>query len=406
MLKRIPVDQLRLGMHLHELCGAWVDHPFWRSKFVLRDSADLESIRASSIREAVIDVDLGLDVAPAAAPVAAVAVPPPAAPAAAERPRERTQARAQHLAHARKLVRQSHRQVLSMFNEVRMGRAADMDGGRRLVDEIAGSVMDSPGTLVSLVRLKSADQYTYLHSVAVCALMVSLGRQLGLAEDAVREAGLAGLMHDLGKAMMPMDVLNKPGKLTDAEFTVIKSHPKRGHELLVEGGNASAEVLDVCLHHHEKFDGSGSPERLSGDAISLVARMGAVCDVYDAVTSDRPYKAGWNPADALRQMAQWKGHFDPVVFQAFVKSIGIYPAGSLVRLASGRLAVVLEQNGGSLLAPRVKAFFSTKSNLRIVPEEIDLAAPRCSDKIVAVEPPEQWRFQDIDELWAGEAARP
>lgn len=406
MLKRIPVDQLRLGMHLHELCGAWVDHPFWRSKFVLRDPADLERVRASGIREVVIDVDLGLDVQPAAAPVAVVPVPPPAAPAVAERPRERTQARTQQLAQARKLVRQSHRQVLSMFNEARMGRAADMDGGRQLVDEIAGSVMDSPGTLVSLVRLKSADQYTYLHSVAVCALMISLGRQLGLAEDAVREAGLAGLMHDLGKAMMPMDVLNKPGKLTDAEFAVIKSHPKRGHELLVEGGNASAEVLDVCLHHHEKFDGSGYPERLSGDAISLVARMGAVCDVYDAVTSDRPYKAGWNPADALRQMAQWKGHFDPVVLQAFVKSIGIYPAGSLVRLASGRLAVVLEQSGGSLLAPRVKAFFSTKSNLRIVPEEIDLAAPRCSDKIVACESPEQWRFQDIDELWAGEAARP
>lgn len=405
MLKRIPVDQLRLGMHLHELCGAWVDHPFWRSKFVLRDPADLESVRASSIREVVIDVDLGLDVQPAAAPVAAVVVPP-VAPALVGHPRERRQDRTQQLAQARKLVRQSHRQVQSMFNEARMGRAADMDGGRQLVDEIAGSVMDSPGTLVSLVRLKSADQYTYLHSVAVCALMVALGRQLGLAEGAVREAGLAGLMHDLGKAMMPMDVLNKPGKLTDAEFAVIKSHPKRGHELLVEGGNASAEVLDVCLHHHEKFDGSGYPERLSGEAISLVARMGAVCDVYDAVTSDRPYKAGWNPADALRQMAQWKGHFDPAVFQVFVKSIGIYPAGSLVRLASGRLAVVLEQSGGSLLAPRVKAFFSTKSNLRIVPEEIDLAAPRCSDKIVACEPPEPWRFQDIDELWAGEAARP
>lgn len=404
MLKRIPTDQLRLGMHLHELCGAWIDHPFWRTKFVLDDPADIERVRGSAIREVVIDTALGLDVAPAAA--APPAAPPAAPEAAVAAAPARPVGREQQLAQARKLVQSSRRQMESLFSDARLGRALDVSAGKELVGEITGSVIESPGTLVSLVRLKSADQYTYLHSVAVCALMVSLGRQLGLDEAAVREAGLAGLMHDLGKAMMPLEVLNKPGKLTDAEFAIIKSHPRRGHDLLVEGGQASAEVLDVCLHHHEKFDGSGYPERLAGEGISLLARMGAVCDVYDAVTSDRPYKAGWNPGDALRQMAQWKGHFDPAVFQAFVKTVGIYPAGSLVRLASGRLGVVLEQGGGSLLAPRVKVFFSTKSNLRIVPEEIDLAAPRSSDKIVACEAPEQWPFQDLDELWAGPAAKP
>jgi HD-GYP domain-containing protein (c-di-GMP phosphodiesterase class II) len=406
MLKRIPVEQLRLGMHLHGMCGAWMDHPFWRSKFTLTDPADIVRLRDSVIREVLIDVSQGVDIeaAPAVATLPADVPLPAAAPAAVEP--DRVPSRAEQLARARKLVGQSRQQVMSLFKEARLGRALDVEAGRRVVDEITGSAIESPGTLVSLARLKTADQYTYLHSVAVCALMVSLGRQLGLDAAAVREAGLAGLMHDLGKALMPMDVLNKPGKLTDAEFDLIKTHPRRGHDLLQEGGSATAPVLDVCLHHHEKFDGSGYPEHLKADQISLVAKMGAVCDVYDAITSNRPYKAGWDPAESLRRMAQWKGHFDPVVFQAFVKAIGIYPIGSFVRLQSGRLGVVTQQNAASLLAPQVKVFFSVKSNLRIPPEEIDLASPRCADKIVAVEPNERWQFHDLDDHWAGEAAKP
>lgn len=403
MLKRIPVDQLRLGMHLHAMCGPWLDHPFWRTKFVLSDPADLERLRTSGVQEVMIDNALGLDVElPPRVPAPAPAVAPPES-APEPRAPSRILTRDQRLAQARRLVQQSRQQVESLFDDARLGRALDVTSGRALVDEIAGSVIESPGALVSLVRLKSADEYTYLHSVAVCALMVSVSRQLGCDEGAVREAGLAGLMHDLGKAMMPMAVLNKPGRLTDAEFEIIRTHPRRGHDLLREAGQASDEVLDVCLHHHEKIDGSGYPERLAGDRISLVAKMGAVCDVYDAITSNRPYKVGWDPGESLRRMAQWQGHFEPTVFQAFVKTIGIYPVGALVRLASGKLGVVLEQNPSSLLAPRVKVFFSTKSNMRIVPEEIDLAAPRCQDKIVSCEPPEQWRFQDLDALWAEEA---
>jgi HD-GYP domain-containing protein (c-di-GMP phosphodiesterase class II) len=239
-----------------------------------------------------------------------------------------------------------------------------------------------------------------MHSVAVCALMVALARQLELNEQEVREAGMAGLMHDLGKAVMPMAVLNKPGKLTDDEFRVIKSHPVEGHRLLVEGKTASAIVLDVCLHHHEKIDGSGYPDRLTGDAISLFAKMGAVCDVYDAITSNRPYKAGWDPAESIRKMTEWsKGHFDENVFQAFIKSIGIYPVGSLVKLSSGRLAVVLEQAEKSLLAPRVKAFFSTKSQTYIVPELIELSRPGTLEKIVGREDAARWGIKNMDELW-------
>jgi HD-GYP domain-containing protein (c-di-GMP phosphodiesterase class II) len=172
--------------------------------------------------------------------------------------------------------------------------------------------------------------------------------------------------------------------------------------MLLAVGNVDPITLDVCLHHHEKTDGSGYPKGLKGDEISLFAKMGAVCDVYDAITSNRPYKAGWDPAESLRKMAEWaNGHFDHQVFQAFVKSLGIYPIGSLVRLGSGRLAVVVEQSSRSLTMPLVKVFYSTRSDLRIPPELIDLSAPGCNDKIAGREDPARWKFPDLDELWSG-----
>ena len=289
-----------------------------------------------------------------------------------------------------------------MFHEARMGKAVDTAGAQKLVEEISDSVSRNPGALISLARLKTADDYTYMHSVAVCALMVALSKQLGLNEQQTRSAGIAGLLHDLGKALMPMDVLNKPGKLTDEEFAIIKKHPEEGHKLLLSSTGADEIALDVVLHHHEKTDGSGYPKGLKGAEISLFAKMGAVCDVYDAITSNRPYKAGWDPAESLRKMAEWaNGHFEQSVFQAFVKSLGIYPIGSLVKLNSGRLGIVIDQTEKSLLTPRIKVFYSTKASSRIKPEIIDLSHPSCQEKIAGREDPAKWKFHDLNELWSG-----
>lgn len=220
-----------------------------------------------------------------------------------------------------------------------------------------------------------------------------------MSETEIKQAGLAGLLHDVGKAAIPAEVLNKPGALTSEEFNLIKLHPERGHELLLQGQVKDEIALDVCLHHHEKIDGSGYPHKLNGEQISLFAKMGAVCDVYDAVTSNRPYKAGWDPGTSLHTMAQWKNHFDDEVFKAFVKSVGIYPIGSMVLLKSGRLGVVIDQSPKDLLSPMVKVFFSTKSKIRIPVEVIDLSKAGVNDQILGHQDPVAWGIDDVDALW-------
>ena len=405
MLKCIAVADVRVGMYIHEFCGAWMDHPFWKSKFLLKSEKDLQRIKTSSIGELWIDVSKGLDVetgttsvsaadvaAAAEARLLAVAQSPPVSLAVS------MDAEVQRAA---KLCANAKAAVISMFSDARMGQALQFEQAGELVEEISDSVMRHPNALISLARLKNADEYTYMHSVAVCALMIALARQLGLNEGQVREAGLAGLLHDIGKMAIPNAILNKPGKLTDSEFIAVREHPEAGSRMLIESKQVSALVLDVCLHHHEKVDGSGYPHRLAGEQISLYARMGAVCDVYDAVTSNRPYKQGWDPAESIRKMAEWKGHFDPVVFQAFVKTVGIYPVGSLVRLESGRIGVVMEQQSRSLLAPKVKVFFSAKSKTPIEQEVVDLSKMVGRDKIVGRESAEAWGFRHVDELWSG-----
>lgn len=401
MLKRIDVSNLRVGMYLHEVCGSWMEHPFWKSQFRIGDPEDLRRLRDSSIRQVWIDAAKGLDVeegssvADIAAEVDDLLAEADEAPGTAG-----ATSLAEEMQRASTIFATSSAAVSSMFQEARMGRALDAHGALTLVEEIANSVARNPEALISLARLKTKNDYTYMHSVAVCALMVALAHQLGLDEEETRKAGLAGLLHDIGKMAIPDEILDKPGRLTDSEFDFIKRHPVEGHRLLRESQDVDEVALDVCLHHHEKMDGSGYPDNLAGVSISLFSRMGAVCDVYDAITSNRPYKDGWDPAESLRKMAEWsQGHFDPQIFQHFVKSIGIYPIGSLVRLESGRLGVVVQQAQASLLTPLVKVFYSTRHAQRIRPEVVNLSVAGIQDKIVAREEPGKWDFHDLNELW-------
>jgi putative nucleotidyltransferase with HDIG domain len=407
MIKPAPIDRVRPGMWFHRLGGAGFHHAFVKHGFLL-EARDIEVLAQGGVDELIIDTSRGLDVEGAEAAVAADAEPAVEVEVEVEVERDVTPVTAppvprytidEEIHRARKLCLDAKSQVIELFNDARLGKAIHPEAVMPMVEEINASVSRHPDALLGVARLKNHDEYTYMHSVAVCALMVALARRLGLPEEQIRDAGAAGMLHDLGKAAMPLAVLNKPGALSDDEFKIMKAHPVRGHQMLKASGSATEAVLDVALHHHEKFDGSGYPHNLKGDAISLMARMGAVCDVYDAITSNRPYKKAWGPAESLQRMVSWKGHFDELMLKAFIRSVGIYPVGALVRLESDRLGVVLEQGEGSLLAPKVRVFFNARKREPVFIKDLDLAAQDCGDRIVGLESAEKWNFPNMDKLW-------
>lgn len=445
MIKAIPIQRAHPGMWFHRLGGDGLHPVFVKHSFLLT-AQEIDMLRRGGVEEILIDSDKGLDCpdwpsatgsagsaetlasAPSddavdepehgdaaamdgpeasAAPVESLAANgdgQPQASAAAPNPEAKPVPRSQRaieaeLRSAQKLCLAAKEKMVELFSEARMGRAVSPSAIEPLVEEISASVIRHPDALISVARLKRHDDYTYLHSVAVCALMIALGRQMRLPEDQIREAGIGGMLHDIGKAAMPLQVLNKPGALTDDEYRIMKAHPVRGFEMLQEGGGASAAALEIALHHHEKYDGTGYPHGQSGEGIDLLSRMGAVCDVYDAISSNRPYKNAWSPAESVRRMAAWKGHFDPQVFNAFVKSIGIYPVGALVRLQSDLLAVVTEQNESSLLTPKVRTFYNAKRREPVFVRDLDLSAAKCNDRIATVESPDAWGFPQLEKLW-------
>lgn len=398
MLKKISISQVDVGMFVNAVEGNWLDHSLWKTRFLIMDEKMLDTVRTCGAAECWIDISQGTDVAPeppekeplpVAEPVAAGA---PVAKPVVRKPM------AAALLSASSIVKRSGSAVTTMFDDARTGNSMRMAQCDGLVAEIIESVEHNADALVSLCRLKLADEYAYMHSVSVCALMVSLGRQLGLDDAMCRDAGMAGLLHDIGMAAVPRAIVNKPGKLDDDEIAIVRSHTVKGTEMLLASGIDNERVLDAVRHHHERMDGSGYPDNLAGDQISLLARMCAVCDVYDAVTSNRPWRQGWDPAESVARMASWQGHFDSKVLQTFVKTIGIYPVGSLVRMHSGRLGVVVEQNPKRLTSPKVKLFFSTKTRMPIPPILVNLMDSHVTDRIAGREPPGNWSFGYLNDI--------
>jgi len=394
MIKQIRTDQLKPGMYISDLNCGWLDHPFLTNAFHVRDMATVDKIIKLGIRELYIDTVKGADLwegrdqsevnAELERRLQEIAQKKADRPIQVELKDE--------AARARRLQGEAHKIVRNMLDDIRLGQQIEVERVEPLVDGMVESIFRNQDALLPLARLKNHDDYTFQHSVGVCALLVAFGRSMKLDKAVIRQLALGGLLHDVGKARIPERILNKPAKLNEDEFTHMKRHVDEGVLLLQESGGVSEIALQVVGQHHERFDGSGYPGALDGAGISLYGQMASIVDVYDAITSARVYHKGMPPTQALKKLLEWSSHhFDPQLVQAFVRSLGIYPSGSLVMLDSKRLGVVLEQNEGNLLEPVVRVFYHTGQKHYIPPEIIDLSKFQ-QDRIASFESYEKWNI--------------
>jgi HD-GYP domain-containing protein (c-di-GMP phosphodiesterase class II) len=400
MLKKVDSSQLTVGMYIHDLSCDWMTHPFIRNRFLISSEEEIRKILKAGIHDVVIDSARGLDVQDAPTLDEANLATERELTELAVKPAVVTRVSlGEELSRAAQIRHQASALVRTVMRDARLGKAIEVGQVQPVVQNITESILRNPGALVGLLRIKNRDDYTFLHSVSVCALLVAFCNSRGMAPEITRQAGLGGLLHDTGKALVPDEVLNKPAALTDAEFALIRKHPQDGFDILRQSPEVSDIALDITLHHHERRDGSGYPHKLSGDDISELAQMAAIVDVYDAITADRCYHKGMSAAAALRKIYEWsKFHFNPQYAQEFMRCVGIYPVGTMVMLESGRLGVVVEPHETNLLAPKVNVFFHTRKNVYIKPETVDLARGvgfGGADKIVGHESPAKWNVDPM-----------
>ena len=400
MLKKLDPSKLRVGMSIHDLDCGWMEHPFVRNRFVISDEEEIRKIMAAGIRSVTIDCSRGLDVSEAPTVDEANAKTEAEVVAIAARPVAPLRATlAEEFDRAVSIRRQAADLVKAVMRDARLGKAIEMDEVSPVVENITASILRNPFALLGLTFIKNKDDYTFLHSVSVCTLLVAFCRSRKMDANIIYQAGIGGMLHDTGKAFVPDEILNKPGRLTEEEFEIIRRHPKDGYDILRRTSGIGAIPLDITLHHHERRDGTGYPDHQYEHEISELAQMAAIVDVYDAITADRCYHKGMPAAEALRKMYEWsKFHFNPCLMKEFMRCVGIYPVGTLVLLESGRLAVVVEPHETSLLTPKVNVFYSTKSQAYIKPETIDLARGLGfggGDKIVGHESPKKWNVDPL-----------
>ena len=376
MRKRISIDQLKVGMKVEKLDRSWLATPFLRHRFTITSSEHIAQLHASGVQQLDVEADDTCQ-----DPVSVV----PALPAKTEtsqpialdvEPEPSTVPFAEELPAARQVYTAAKLIIQQAMEDVRMGRALNMEAVSEVVGSMADSILRSPDALTSLTRLKQFDEYTFFHSVNTSALALSVGRHLGYEREPLLQLGTGMLLHDIGKTLIPLEILNKPGRYEADEFEIMKQHVLRGAEMLSNTTGLTDMYLKPTLEHHERVDGTGYPNRRSNKDLSQFGRIAAIVDIYDAVTSDRCYHKGKTPHDTLQLLYRLgtQGHVDGALVQQFVQVVGVYPVGSCVLLNTGETAIVKQFNHHDPIRPQILLTTDEDGHHRSIPLDLDLMA--------------------------------
>ncbi len=356
---------------------SWLAHPFLTSRKRIKSYKDIEKIKRSGITEVYIDTTKGIDIRETLTREEFLRefesrldgfVP------GKELGLQVQVSLQQELKRAREIQTNAHTILKKAYNDIRYGEKIKLEEFSTLVENVIDSVTRNRDALLLLSTIKEKDAYTYEHSFNVGILTAGLGKALMMEKDEIFEYTLGSMLHDIGKSKIPEEILKKEGGLSPKEYNILKEHVIYGVELLSGMEDVSAHSLSVVAEHHERLNGTGYPNRLSGDQISLGGKLGAIIDVYDALTSDRIYHTALNPVQALKEIyTQRQILFDEALLEQFIKFMGIYPPGSLVKLESGFLAIVIESGRENILQPVVRLVYDLNKSMPIVPRNLDLS---------------------------------
>ena len=410
MKKKIPVSKLIVGMYVDGIGKDWMKHDFLRNSFLIKDEETLKKLKASDLTEITIDTSRGKDI-PESLPEQKVEAEPDSDPkesyleeskdTAANAPEPKKplfpETTAADIKQAKKAFAMASKVVNDLMNDVRSGKALNKNKAEDSAEEIVKSIDSSPHTLTAVTRIKNRDEYTFQHSVGVATLLAGFAKEVGeFSLDQIQEITVGGIIHDIGKVNTPDSILNKPEKLTDEEFVIMRQHVDHSRDILQENGGFTTMQLDISLMHHEKPDGSGYPLGLKSEQISEIGGMAAIIDVYDALSTKRVYKEAWEPSQALKSMVGWgPGAFNQPLLMQFIRYLGVYPVGTWVLLHSGKIGFVLLLNENKL-KPVVQLKLDLKSR-RLLNQTIDLSA-QTDDFIEHVASPSQYGLDDDFEL--------
>ncbi|WP_420590426.1 HD-GYP domain-containing protein [Bacterioplanoides sp.] len=402
MKKKISVDQLRPDMYVSDLNCDWIPHHNYQKEGRIPDQATINELVRRGIKEVYIDPARGLDVADAIPENEVARNNQKALDHAADillPDSDHSVTAQEEMRKAGKIHNEAKNLVTNVLQDVKTGKAIDVEAFDVLADGMVDSVLRNHNALACLGRIRQKDNYLLEHSVNLAVLMGIFARDMKLDRDTMHQAVVGAMLHDIGKVLIPDEVLNKPGKLTDDEFAVMRQHVVFSKELLQKTPGIKDLTVKVAAQHHERIDGSGYPMGLKGCDICREGKMVAIADVYDAITADRVYHKGLPPTAALKKLLEWSGtHLEEKLVHRFIRSMGIYPVGSLVKLKSERLAIIQEAGEKDQRQPIVKVIYHAKNRRYLPVEFIDLSRPGVQDEIVQAVDPARWQIRLNDFL--------